>query len=228
MAADEALLESSVLGLTSLRFYGWNEATISLGYFQSYHVSREDSQRARLPCVRRPTGGLTLVHHHELTYALALPAGLPWQPRSAKPWLCRMHEMISLALESLGVSATTAPCTVPQPSASSLCFQHHTAGDLLLGASKVVGSAQRRQRGALLQHGAILLAASPYAPTLPGVRELTGTDIEVDELCAAIGREWVRNTGWNLIPSSWSESELAKIDELSREKYGKKEWTERR
>ena len=47
-----------------------------------------------------------------------------------------------------------------------LCFQHLTPGDLLLQGAKVVGSAQRRHRGALLQHGGILLAASPHAPEL--------------------------------------------------------------
>src|SRR5437899_518235 len=81
MAADEVLLESAVRGLASLRFYGWPAATLSLGYFQPAAVRRADPTLSALPWVRRPSGGSALVHHHEITYALALPAGAPWQTR---------------------------------------------------------------------------------------------------------------------------------------------------
>src|SRR5205814_9219218 len=79
MAADEVLLESAAAGIASLRFYGWSEATLSLGYFQPERLRHEDERLTGLPYVRRPSGGATLVHHHEVTYALALPAGPPWQ-----------------------------------------------------------------------------------------------------------------------------------------------------
>src|SRR5262245_26411902 len=75
MAADEALLGSAVAGTASLRFYGWSPPTLSLGYFQPEGVRRRDARLAGLPYVRRPSGGRTLVHDRELTYALALPPG---------------------------------------------------------------------------------------------------------------------------------------------------------
>src|SRR5437588_9911435 len=84
MAADEVLLEGASAGVASLRFYGWSEPTLSLGYFQSAAVRRTDPRLAALPYVRRPTGGMTLVHHHELTSALALPARSPWEPPRVK------------------------------------------------------------------------------------------------------------------------------------------------
>src|SRR5712671_6762185 len=96
MAADEALLEAAAAGRASLRFYGWSEATVSLGYFQAEALRRQDPRLAGLPYVRRPSGGATLVHHHEVTYALALPAGPPWQ--SGVSWLGRMHVVIAAAL----------------------------------------------------------------------------------------------------------------------------------
>ena len=45
-----------------------------------------------------------------------------------------------------------------------LCFQRRSPGDVLVGGVKVAGSAQRRCRGAVLQHGSLLLARSPAAP----------------------------------------------------------------
>src|SRR5262245_11340430 len=100
MAADETLLEAALRGAASLRFYGWTEATLSLGYFQPERLRRGDDRLARLPFVRRPSGGNTLVHHNEVTYALALPAGPPWQagPCRGTAWLCRMHTVIAAAL----------------------------------------------------------------------------------------------------------------------------------
>src|SRR5947207_4428455 len=100
MAADEALLQSALAGKPSLRLYGWSEPTVSLGYFQPEAVRREDPRLAQLPYVRRPSGGGTLVHHHEVTYALALPPGPNWQSGAGKHlqfWLWRMHEIIAAA-----------------------------------------------------------------------------------------------------------------------------------
>ena len=80
MASDDTLLESAAAGVASLRFYGWREPTLSLGYFQPSAPARAYPGLGGLAWVRRPTGGAALVHHHELTYALALPPGPTWQP----------------------------------------------------------------------------------------------------------------------------------------------------
>ncbi|HMF16252.1 MAG TPA: lipoate--protein ligase family protein, partial [Gemmataceae bacterium] len=168
MAADEVLLQSARAGQPSLRFYGWTEATASLGYFQTSATRESDPKLLALPFVRRATGGAVLVHHHELTYALALP-----EPgRTGEPWLVRMHRIIASALNRLGIACRSA--SKREGEHSVLCFQQTTAGDLLLGGSKIAGSAQRRQRGSLLQHGAVLLKASPHPPGLPGILEQTG------------------------------------------------------
>src|SRR5712692_4618360 len=104
MAADQTLLETAATGVTSLRFYGWTKATLSLGYFQPAALRLADPLLAQLPFVRRPTGGEALVHHHELTYALALPAGSPWQ-RRGESWIQRMHGIIRIALAGLNINA---------------------------------------------------------------------------------------------------------------------------
>jgi hypothetical protein len=55
-----------------------------------------------------------------------------------------------------------------------LCFERRSQGDIVVGDAKVMGSAQRRIDGALLQHGSLLLQSSPHAPSLAGLRELPG------------------------------------------------------
>lgn len=227
MAVDEALLESAVAGIASLRFYAWSEPTVSLGYFQPQSV-REAARLAPLPFVRRPSGGMTLVHDRELTYALALPAGAPWQTAAEKPWLCRMHTIIGAALENWGVRAAAASCAITAHSDSPLCFLHTTPGDLLLGEAKVVGSAQRRQRGALLQHGAILLQAPQAAPALPGVADLTSRHISLAELAQAITKCFARDTGWTVTESAWQAAENARVEALATTKYTADEWNQKR
>src|SRR5262249_52304509 len=227
MAADEALLESAVGGVASLRFYAWSPPTLSLGYFQPYADRLGDPFLADLPVVRRATGGSALVHHHELTYALALPTGAAWQPPK-QSWACRMHGIITAALGSLGVESRAEVCGREQKLGEALCFLHHTAGDVILDGRKLVGSAQRRQRGALLQHGGILLAQSPHAPRLPGIRELTGVELSAENLAAAVAKEFAREMGWRLVPSDWTETERRRTAELVRERYASDSWTLKR
>jgi lipoyl(octanoyl) transferase len=225
MAADEVLLESATAGIASLRFYGWSEATVSLGYFQPEKVRRTEPL-LRLPFVRRPSGGAMLVHHREVTYCLALPPGQPWQTGAS--WLCTMHTIIAGALASLGVSAKSQAAGSEPPFSGTLCFQHLTAGDLLIGAAKVVGSAQRRQRGALMQHGSILLARSMHTPMLPGIEELAGRRITSADACAAIRAEFARRTSWQLVHDAWTPAELSRADELATTKYRHERWNQKR
>jgi lipoate-protein ligase A len=222
MAADETLLESAVTGRASLRFYGWSTATLSLGYFQREAVRRQVSRLAVLPCVRRPSGGATLVHHHELTYCLALPAELA--RRGASPWLRRMHGIIVTVLLGFGI-----PCRWHEGGKHTqgpvLCFLDRTSSDVVLGEAKIVGSAQRRRRGALLQHGATLLGQSPHTPELPGIRELTGVEIEPKSFIGAVKAAFTNHTGWNLCEEEWVEGEHRKIEELVVKRYANPVWT---
>jgi lipoate-protein ligase A len=226
MATDEALLQSAAASIASLRFYGWSGPTVSLGYFQPARLRQEDPLLAALPYVRRPTGGALLVHHLEVTYALALPASAAGP--AASVWLRRMHASIAEALRTLGVAAVAH---APQPGETfpgPLCFRHFAAGDLLIGPAKVVGSAQRRQRGGLLQHGAILLAQSPHTPTLPGIQELTGRTLDTAEVCAAVRHAFQARTGWRLEEGDWTSAEQALISELAHRKYGQESWNAKR
>jgi lipoate-protein ligase A len=225
MAADETLLRSAVDGRASLRFYGWSEVTLSLGYFQPEAVRREFPRLAELPCVRRPTGGATLVHHHEVTYCLALPANVAG-PR-ASPWLSRVHGIIVEALHPFGINASLHEGAEARLG-PVLCFLDHTPGDVLLNGSKIVGSAQRRRHGALLQHGAILLAQSPFTSDLPGLRELAGIDLAPTDCVASVLITLARETKWQLQDEQWSADEGRVTEALVKTKYATTEWTNKR
>jgi lipoate-protein ligase A len=230
MAADELLLQAARSGRAALRFYGWSAATLSLGYFQPARARLAGERLASLPWVRRATGGLILVHHHELTYALAVPAEPPWRGSDWRGWQAKMHALIAAALGDFDIKVAAAPSlSAGQPSDhEALCFLAPTPGDLLVDTAKVVGSAQRRQRGALLQHGAVLLAGSAHAPELPGLRELTGRTIAPEALAEAIAARVAVSTGWALSPSSWSDEERCLIEALIVERYGNPAWQDKR
>jgi lipoate-protein ligase A len=227
MAADQVLLEAAAAGTASFRLYGWTAPTLSLGYFQAVAPARADPLLAGLPWVRRASGGAALVHHHEVTYALALPAGPPWQRRGAS-WLARMHAVIRETLAALGVSTHPCPPGGERGRGEVLCFLHHTPDDLLVGDFKVVGSAQRKQRGALVQHGSILLAASPATPRLPGIAELTGRRLQPEAVRAALAERLASSTGWRLVPDDWTPAEGLRIAELAAARYARPAWNERR
>jgi lipoate-protein ligase A len=227
MALDEAMLESATEGLASLRFYTWNEATLSLGYFQHTEERAADANLGGLPWVRRSTGGAAIVHHHELTYALALPPGKEWASR--EHWICRAHHIVQRVLETHGITTRAVICGEEQKLGPLVCFLHQTPADLLLNGSKVVGSAQRKMRGALLQHGSILLHRSPFAPMLAGICDAPGVpELEPKALAEELVQAFTADTGWPAVPGEWTAAERSRSASIRAEKYANRAWNEKR
>jgi lipoate-protein ligase A len=106
-----------------------------------------------------------------------------------------------------------------------LCFQRRAPGDVLVKGEKIAGSAQRRCCGAVLQHGSVLLARSPAAPQLDGLKELAAQTILVEEFIKA----WLEKLSaalalrWEL--ESLADADRRRAAELVREKYGSPAWT---
>lgn len=230
MAIDEALLESAERSLTPvLRWYTWSEPTLSLGYFQDLKRRREHI--ASLPCavVRRTTGGGAILHHHELTYSLTLAA----QHRLAAEALSlyrQLHGALARALAVQGVVATLRPMPAPfaAPAARPfLCFLRQGEGDLLVGSHKVAGSAQRRLRGGVLQHGSLLWTASEQAPELPGLTDLAGP-IDRSRLLAdwleCLSMDWQVRLTFGPLPPGVRQRAIR----LVRERYSTGAWLHRR
>lgn len=161
MAVDQALLDLAAgEGRAFMRLYRWEPAALSFGRNEPAlrRYDRKAIERMGLDTVRRPTGGRAVWHADELTYAVAAP--ITTFGTLAETYR-RIHATIAEALTSLGVSASLAS---PPVRASALtagaCFASPAGGEVMAGGRKVVGSAQLRERGALLQHGSILLGGS--------------------------------------------------------------------
>ncbi len=109
-----------------------------------------------------------------------------------------------------------------------LCFQRRAAGDVLVKGEKVAGSAQRRRRGAVLQHGSVLLARSAAAPELDGLKELVAQAISAEELIRAWSERLSAALAMHLERSSLGEADRRRAAELVKEKYASPAWSEAR
>jgi lipoate-protein ligase A len=139
-----------------------------------------------------------------------------------------MHAIIASALAELDVSASMHAPAGQESFAGILCFRHFTAGDLLIGSAKIVGSAQRRQRGALLQHGAVLLGRSRHTPILPGINELSGRTLLSEMVTAAIARQFARQSEWKLVSENWTPVERQRVEQLVVDRYTQDSWNHKR
>jgi lipoate-protein ligase A len=230
MAVDEALLHSAgESGAITLRFYTWKEATLSLGYFQ-HHAARTAHEASReLDLVRRATGGGAIVHHHELTYSFTAPIA-DRLAANVEQLYYTFHETLVDALSIFGIR--THLCEEPVRHAAGeepfLCFQRRAKGDVLCESAKIAGSAQRRHQGAVLQHGSVLLCASPHAPQLPSLAEVGQRVLTTGELIRAweplLAREM--NVSWHLAERSAGETERA--EEIGQAKFRTDAWNHRR
>lgn len=203
----------------AMRFYRWSEATLSLGYFQS--TRDVPPTLAALPLVRRLTGGGAIVHERELTYCLVLPPN-DWPRTHHLEVVADVHRALRSAAPAL-----TEASPASSPAEPFLCFERRDRRDLVLGGAKIVGSAQRARRGALLQHGSILLERSSAAPHLPGLGDLQAP-IPDAELVAAVAGALARMWRWTFEPGAPTERERKQAVELETAKYSTIEWNRRR
>ncbi len=176
MALDEAMLDAVAADPSCAlwRTYGWTVPTLSLGYFQRIEDAETDPRWSGAPIVRRPTGGGAIWHDHELTYALVLPATHRLARRSTDLYRA-VHGAIAELFRASGVAVERHGDQRPQKIVEGshfLCFTGRDSEDIVASDWKVVGSAQRRRCGAVLQHGSMLLVRSTRTPELLGACDL--------------------------------------------------------
>jgi lipoate-protein ligase A len=242
MAVDEALLEEAAdHGIMTLRLYQWSEPTLSLGYFQPLSARAQHAASAVCPVVRRPSGGGAILHDRELTYSLAVPGEHRWAKDTQKLYEVVHESVISTLLANLPTDDTLSLTRWGGTSVSSearapfLCFERRAAGDVVFRRKddhsqghKIVGSAQRRRRGAILQHGSILLHTSRFAPHLHGICSLTNVQWESDGFAACVSKAIV--DALRCSPQSFDLASplAARAERLEVEKHDTAAWLNRR
>jgi lipoate-protein ligase A len=158
MAIDRWLLESHRQGKqpSTLRFYTWQPAAISLGYHQQNYPANWQQlswKNNPLEIVRRPTGGRAVLHQGDLTYAL-VTNGIAGTRLSVYKYLC---QFLILGWQSLGVELQYG-LSDREYSEQHNCFATATSADLITNKGvKLIGSAQLRRRKTILQHGSMQL-----------------------------------------------------------------------
>jgi lipoate-protein ligase A len=255
MAVDEALLvHAAEHNTAALRFYSWSEPTLSLGYFQRYADRHQHPASLACAVVRRQTGGGAILHDRELTYSLVLPASHPLTKRNEELYRIvhevfidvmsppgEVHDSVR-ELQFRGDTTRIAPGEEP-----FLCFQRQSPGDVVFFSSntlesnasssqspappavkKILGSAQRRYRGALLQHGSLLLECSSAAPELKGLHDLAGTTVEIEDVISTAARQLGPSLRLEFHEAKLpKELELKAVD-IANNKYRSDAWTKRR
>ncbi len=192
MALDEALLEGALeRGECTVRWYRWNAATVSLGYFQAADAADAIPELAGVPIVRRLTGGGAILHHHEWTYSCTVPPEHSLAQEPTKIYNL-VHERVVAALAEQGIATALRGQALADREGAFLCFGRGDPRDIVLEGHKILGSAQRRRRGAVLQHGSLLVRQSARAPQFPGVLDLAA-DVPMSE--ALIGSQFVSALG---------------------------------
>jgi len=158
MARDSALqARAARTGETVFSIYSWTRPTLSFGRHQPaaglYDI--EKIRSANVDIVRRPTGGRAILHDHEVTYSVTAPLQ---DAAPLRETYARINRILLDGLGRLGVNAGLASATARAPAPSTRpCFETPGEGELVASGNKLVGSAQWRDNGALLQHGSILV-----------------------------------------------------------------------
>ena len=234
MAIDCALLDLARSGEGAVfRVYRWEPFCLSFGRHEPAlrRYGRDNVMARGIDLVRRPTGGRAVWHARELTYSVAQPdAGI-----SLRESYRAIHGMLADAVRRLGAPALLAadPPRIAGLGAGA-CFAQPVGGEVVVAGRKVVGSAQLRENGALLQHGSMLLSDDQAL-----VRELGGDGLQATSempLRMALGRPITFAEAASAVYHSaqtW-EPELSTVDDSTRilqiaeghaERFKSDEWT---
>ncbi|MGQ0816191.1 MAG: lipoate--protein ligase family protein [Gemmatimonadota bacterium] len=240
MAVDHALLEQVQRdGMAVLRLYTWQPACLSFGRNQPARGMYDAEAAAGLgiDIVRRPTGGMAVLHDRELTYSFSARIDLLGGPRDS---YCAVNRALVAGLQRFGIRAALSGGARRGAFGSvHPCFAEPAAGEVVVDGRKLVGSAQRCEQGSLLQHGSILLddgqetvariARVPFAvgTRATSIRTIIGEVPNAHDLAREIAAGFEQVCGICLAPSP-ATGELADRAAELEPLYRSSEWTWRR
>ncbi|MEX1018546.1 MAG: biotin/lipoate A/B protein ligase family protein [Litorilinea sp.] len=257
MALDQALAEACAAGDAppTLRFYRWEPPAVSLGRHQPItDIDAAVVAANGYTIVRRPTGGRAILHTDEFTYSVAAPDTEPRVQGSVMEAYLRLSEALLAGLHRLNVPADKAGGDVRAGSdVSAACFETPSAYEITAGTRKLMGSAQSRRAGYVLQHGSLPLygdigrlvdvLALPAPVRLRLRRDLVNRactladaldlpphapQLGFEAVAAAMRAGFAQVLNLELKPSPPTSAEIRRTAELIRQQYGNADWTARK
>ncbi|MFV9510200.1 lipoate--protein ligase family protein [Tepidibacillus sp. LV47] len=256
MALDEALLEwhSQKLFPPTIRFYGWDPATLSIGYFQKIYqeINIEKVKEHGLGLVRRLTGGRAVLHDQELTYSVIVSEDHPKMPKTVTEAYREISKGLLYGFQELGLNAYfSIPETEEEKEnlkrpRSSVCFDAPSWYELVLEGKKVAGSAQTRQKGVILQHGSILIDLDEdklfdlflypneqvrrrmqrnFANKAVTIQEVAKRKVTLEEVREAFKKGFEQGLNIQLEPYTLTKDEIQYVEQLAKNKYENDAWT---
>lgn len=255
MAVDEAILTAVAEGKSppTLRFYGWEPACLSLGRAQSVQEADSEACRARgWHIVRRATGGRAILHVDELTYSVAAPQTEPRVAGGIQASYEQLSRALVTGLQLLGLEPDRAPHTAgsPREQKGPICFDTPARYEITYHGRKLIGSAQMRRRGVMLQHGTLpltgdvtrIVEALPFADETARTQARQELNKQAITLATALGRALDLHTAVFFMRQGFmqalnltlvKENDLTPTEkqhaaELRATKYGHDDWNRRR
>lgn len=232
MARDEALLRTQDEStLPVLRFYRWSPSCVSLGRLQKKFVFSR-LEESPFDVVRRPTGGRAVLHQQEITYCAVIhESQLLRHSRTVMGAYQWLSAGFIEGLKKLGVRAQLSSLRSRSTSDEN-CFQSSAQCDLLVDGRKLIGAAQCREEGVVLQHGSVLLeidhAAWEHAVggDMGGVASLhqLGISVPRNEVVAALVEGMAYINGISFQKSWLDKRELSVASCLHTHKYSQESW----
>jgi lipoyl(octanoyl) transferase len=259
MALDETLLDWHSQGKIppTIRFYGWNPPTLSIGYFQKVdkEINMDSVKKHNLGFVRRPTGGRGVLHDLELTYSVIVSEDHPKMPKTVTEAYRVISEGILKGFHYLGLEAYFAvPKTDEEKDSlknprSAVCFDAPSWYELVVEGRKVAGSAQTRQKGVILQHGSILLdldedklfslfqypservkerMQKAFKNKAVAINDISSRRITLSEAKEAFRKGFSDGLNIQLKPYELTPEELEIVSRLAKNRYESDEWNYKR
>jgi lipoyl(octanoyl) transferase len=244
MAVDEVLVEAAAAEALAptLRLYAWEPPTLSLGYAQPA-ADCDFASLARLGwgLVRRPTGGRAILHTDELTYSVVAGESHPLMQGGVLESYRRLSRGLLAGLRLLGVDASADAGRTARSAGNPVCFEVPSQYEISCGGKKLVGSAQSRRLGCVLQHGALplrgdlarilqVLAHPDSTPERIHLRaatlgELLGREVTWREAADAVCRGFAETFEIAFLREDLNQKEKSRAEDLAREKFGNDAWT---
>jgi len=241
MAVDESIFYSCTHDEMppTLRLYGWSKPAVSVGYLQKLDAERFDLEYCRtkgVEIVRRLTGGRAVLHGHDLTFSIALGGvDIPSESRGVRGSHQWLMSGIVTGLGLLGIQSEIGGQGTSDRPKTGDCFDHIADCDVRMRDVKVVGAAQVRRWGGLLEQGSIPMHAPMIDSSLIFRNDESSSKFQAFhqlseiELRSSIAKGFETALGVsfelsNITPSDITPSELSYAEEIERTRYSSNEW----